>query len=483
MRGRGRMIPDLYSMGKDLLQNWWVILMAGGTVWLCFGILILTGWRSGYTSAATVIVTGTARSGDSFTTYSRQAEPFIGILTDPFLLQETADELGYDQSEVSAKARVIAETNLIAVEVRAAQPTMAYQMLKGILRRYRELSDVMLPGYFLLELIPPAYPSGEDRASVLRRYCIPGTGAAVGIVMSVICMLSCQRDVIRNQDEAIQKLDARVFGVIGHERKERQAGIGWKSLWNTAGILHVRKAQAENIENGIKKTVLIHSPLVSSEFVEAYAQLRDRLLIHCEKYEQKVIMITSMYENEGKSTVAANLALAFAERSNQVLLLDADLRKPAQYRIFQKREEDTKWLPAYLRGEAKLTDMRCLRYREAESDCYLICSGERCLDSTELAGGKRMKELIDAFRERVDYIIIDTPPLALLADAEEIAAFCDMTLLVVRAGQAETESINDTIAALGSVSAGIPGCVLNNVHTISGMAAQYLHMEWLKQSL
>lgn len=185
-------------------------------------------------------------------------------------------------------------------------------------------------------------------------------------------------------------------------------------------------------------------------------------------------MITSIYENEGKSTAAANLALALARRSDKVLLLDADLRKPAQYRIFQREGKERGTLAAYLRGQTVMEKVACHREK---SGFYLICSEESCSDSTELAGGKQMEALIRAFRQRMEYIIIDTPPLSLLADAEETASFADEILLVVKAGQADRDTVNDMIDLLGSRRDGPPMCMLNNVHTLSGVVSQYLTVE------
>ena len=89
-----------------------------------------------------------------------------------------------------------------------------------------------------------------------------------------------------------------------------------------------------------KASILITDPVVSFEYVEAIKKLASRVLIRMEDRKGKVILLTSLLENEGKSTVAANLALALSEEGKKVLLVDADFRNPAIYKILNMREEE-----------------------------------------------------------------------------------------------------------------------------------------------
>lgn len=83
---------DYFTLLRDLLKNWWVILMAGAAAFFAVSCLPYLGYKPMYTASSTMIVTGTVRSGNSFSTYSSNAQSFVDILTDEYILQEVAED-------------------------------------------------------------------------------------------------------------------------------------------------------------------------------------------------------------------------------------------------------------------------------------------------------------------------------------------------------------------------------------------------------
>lgn len=440
---------DYYTLAKDLLKNWWVILLAGITAVLVVNLLPYipyVGYKPMYTASSTVIVKGTVRSGDSFNTYSSSAEKFAGILTDEYILQEVAEDMGLTRLDVEVDCSIIAETNLLSLSVRSDKPSISYRVIKGLLEHYTDISEMMYPGYVLEELVPAVYPSGPDNSynvTDLSKKCALITMAAVAVI---ILLLSWYYDSIKNENDVEKKLDTRLYAAIYHERK-------YKTLRMALSLKRRRK----------KTALLISSPLASFGFVESYKRLREKLISRCQRSGRKVILITSMLENEGKSTVAANLALALAGVSQKVVLVDADLRKPAQHKIFECSDDTIITLSEYLRGDAAVSD--CLVKKE-DSGLYMIYDKTYCPDSGEIAGSRRMKELIDYLRKEMDYIIIDTPPVEMAADAEILTQFADYSLLVINPDHAPTSAVNDCIDRLREGHAKLLGCVLNNICTI-----------------
>ncbi|MGN0292603.1 MAG: polysaccharide biosynthesis tyrosine autokinase [Lachnospiraceae bacterium] len=451
---------DCYTLLKDLLKNWWVILLAGITACLVVNMLPYLsvvesisgidaisgiGYRPMYTASTTVIVTGTARSGDSFSTYSSNAERFTNILTDEYILQEVAEDMGLRKLAVEVKAEVIADSNMVSLSVRSNKPTMSYRVIKGILQHYSDISEMMYPGYVLEELVPAAYPSEPDNSYDVTDMSRKCAAAAMAVTAVLILMLSYYYDSVKNEKDVERKLDTKLYAAIYHERKHRTFRM----------LLPGRRRK--------KKSLMISSPVASFGFVESYRRLRERLVARCNRSGKKVILITSMLENEGKSTVAANLALALAGISDNVLLLDADLRKPAQHKIFELKEEKHEEFSDYLYGKATLTD--CLT-RDEESGIYMIYNKNNCSASSEILGGERMKNLIVQMKSSMDYIIIDTPPVEMVADAETLTRYADYSLLVITPDHAPTEAVNDCIDQLKEGHAKLLGCVLNNIHTV-----------------
>lgn len=176
---------------------------------------------------------------------------------------------------------------------------------------------------------------------------------------------------------------------------------------------------------------------------------------------QKVLLVTSIGENEGKSTVAANLALSMAEKHKKVLLVDGDLRKPAQHKIFEEQEEGRISLDQVLTGEktwrealqsGKVTGIwELFQCREAKEP-------DQCLKEERILG------LLKEWKEEMDYIVIDCSPIAVSGDAEVWMAVVDTVLLVVREDWADVRSINDAVDLVRQAGTDFAGFVLNAFH-------------------
>lgn len=180
----------------------------------------------------------------------------------------------------------------------------------------------------------------------------------------------------------------------------------------------------------------------SFSFVESFKKLRNLLEHEHRRHGAKVFLITSVLENEGKSTVAANLALSLAKTSKKVLLVDADLRKPAQYKILERRGLETAEFSDVLAGDAPLSDAV---HFDKEYGIYTIFNQSTERDSTELLRRKQTVRILQALREKMDYIILDSAPVSMVADAELLAEYADAVLLTVRQDYARTADINDAI--------------------------------------
>ena len=181
-----------------------------------------------------------------------------------------------------------------------------------------------------------------------------------------------------------------------------------------------------------------------------------------EKDGRQVFLITSCAENEGKSTVAANLALSLAQKHQRVLLLDADLRKPAQSLIFSAAPApgtDLGYLITH-RPDREALEKAIVR-DEATGLSHLYAAPLRRSQSEALSPDS-FRPLLDALRESYSYILIDTPPFSFFADAEVLADAADAAILVVRQDLVPAAVVNDTIDDLNAAHAALLGCVLNN---------------------
>ena len=267
--------------------------------------------------------------------------------------------------------------------------------------------------------------------------------AAAAVV--AIAAISYFRDAVRSSKEAKAKLDCELLGEIPHEVK-------YKTL--AARLRHK------------KTSVLITSPVTSFRFVENIRKLWQRVEHHMK--DDRVLMVTSLLENEGKSTVAVNLALSMAQKYEKVLLIDCDLRKPACYAVMGK-------LPVEIGLRGVLADRSKFDkalIRDKKSGLYMLLEKRGNRNSGDLIASREMYELICRAREEFDFVVLDLPPMAKVSDAESMMDLADASLLVVRQNEAVAPMLNKTIATLESGRAKLLGCVLNNVHATALSSGQ-----------
>ena len=175
-------------------------------------------------------------------------------------------------------------------------------------------------------------------------------------------------------------------------------------------------------------------------------------------------MVTSVCENEGKSTVAANLAITLAEQSKRVLLVDGDIRRPSQFLIFGMEPKEENELGEYLRGNGSLADVMvpCTRKH------MLFMGGKNCYSSsTEMLNSESFFKLMAACRKFVDYVIIDTPPAGIIGDAQIFAHCADAVMIVSKQNYMLAEDINEVMDAFRDKEGKVLGVVLNGSQALA----------------
>ena len=208
---------------------------------------------------------------------------------------------------------------------------------------------------------------------------------------------------------------------------------------------------------------------LSSREREVYRTLRTNL--EFTGVENRVIAVTSCTPNDGKSTVAYNLALALSESGRNTLLIDADMRKSVMVHRL-RLEGALKGLSHYLSGQAELGDVV---YGTKQRTLFLLPTGIFPSNPTELLGNERLQKLLTGLKNTFDYIIIDTPPLGSVIDAAVIAQVCDGSILVLAADNSSRAEAKGVVGQLKAANSNLLGVVLNkvDVHTGSYYGKKY----------
>ena len=188
---------------------------------------------------------------------------------------------------------------------------------------------------------------------------------------------------------------------------------------------------------------------------ESYRTLRTNIQYSSFDNEIRTIVVTSSEPGEGKSTVAGNLALSFAQSDKSTIIIDCDLRKPSLHKKF--RISNMAGLSDILIGRKSLVEA----VNQYNENMHIITSGKIPPNPAEMLGSKAMERLIAELKEIYDVIILDSAPLQAVTDAQILSAKSDGTILVVRAEKTKRDSVASAKELLDKVNANVLGVVLN----------------------
>ncbi len=227
---------------------------------------------------------------------------------------------------------------------------------------------------------------------------------------------------------------------------------------------------------GDDKLVSISDP--RSPTAEAYRALRTSIQFSSVDSPSRSILITSSIPGEGRSTTAANLAIVMAQAGHDVLLVDADLRRPSQQYLFNV-PSSLGLTSLLLKFDATKEDQEVetlvddvVQVTRVEG-LQLLASGPIPPNPSELLGSTKMKSLMSKLVERYDFVILDSPAVLLATDAAVLGVHADATLLVAWAGKSRKVNLQQAAEQLREVNANLMGCVLNGVSAKDVRARYY----------
>lgn len=416
---------------KDILQRWILIV----AVMIVFGSVFDFMKTVTYVPQYGTSMTATLSGGEDTFKNIDKVQSYVNTLD---YLMNSNNAKSYVKkkmpiSKTTYKAEVtLKQANVVKIKVTADTKREAYFSIKYLNDWYRENTErysfpynitVLKESKFSTKLVNPN--------SHIKNFLIGAVGS--GFVLS--CLFGLYfflRDTIKSEEEVENKLDTRLYAKLPFEVKKRE--------------------DARN-----KKAILITSLKTSFFFRESINKLRSKVEASSDKHDYKSFMITSAYENEGKSSVAANLALALAKNGRKVVLVDADFNKPAVFKIFDL--DGSKSLNKAIEGTSSWSS----QVVSDRSGLDLLPSSQDTLKSEILTNSKKLDEIMKELREEYDFVIVDTSPAYLLNETMAMNELVDATLFVVRQDYATSDVINETVKRLTYVKDNVLGVVFKNV--------------------
>ena len=432
---------DPIVLVHDVLRRWHFIVIAA----LLAGMVAYMGatlrYVPDYTTRTTFVVTS---RGNSTTVYqnlqsaSNLASVFSEVLNSSILRKTILEELELPYFDGTIQASPVPETNLISMQITGHDPRTAFRMTRSIIENH-ELVSRQVVGDIVLEILQdpvvPVAPSNQSHAGGSMKKAALLAGAAMCALLGV---LSFCKDTIRSRQEAEQKLEERVLGELHHERKVKNV----RGMYNQA-----------------KTSILITNPTISFGFVEEIRKFR-RQVEHVMPENARTILVTSVLENEGKSTVAENLAISLAQKKKRVLLIDGDLRRPACYKVLEQPKTLLGTTDVIV-GRTSLADAVCVYNKQPTLE--LLMEFRLHKNATDLLNSKSMAKLLEDAAAAYDYVVIDTPPMSVGPDSECLTELVDAAILVVRQDQAHARMVNNALDVMHRARCKVLGCVINNV--------------------
>ena len=441
---------DILSFVNDVLNRlrsfWWVILILTVGLGAFNYFRSTTHYTPTYTAEATVAVSilhGGTYSNEN--TAQQMSKVFPYILTSGALSEIIADDLGVRTVPGRISAKNIEGTNLLTISVTGSDPDKVYKVLQSVLRKYPEVARYVIGQTEITVVDDSGVPEDTGKTTVIRGSLVKGLliGFVIGVVLLLLYTLLTR--TVRSEKDLTNLLNVNYLG----------------------GLPVVRQKKKDSLDGEINILVGANK----DNYTESMRLIRTRLEKQMEKDD--VLIVTSSIPGEGKSTVAANLAISFAEKGRNVIVVDCDLRNPTTKKIFGVTESYP-GLSAYLRGECTVEEtLVTIDVPGRDLRLQLLPGSDNISNTMEMMDSETMKALIEDLKNRADLIVLDTPPSAMLADAVMLTRYADGVAYVVLSDFAKRRVIYKGLRELQDSGITIYGCILNGSTASSGGYGKY----------
>ena len=282
-------------------------------------------------------------------------------------------------------------------------------------------------------------------------------GAAAAFIIAFLVDISDQS--IRGEDEFINQYDIPLLGSIP-DFDNVLTSTNYKGYYGKASYGHRLKIKlsGKNSEDDYVKTNVLEKKQVPFAIVEAYKNIRTGVAYLLSKDGKNSITITSANAGEGKSTTAANLAVAFSQLGKTVLLIDADLRRASLHKKFKL--ENKRGLSDILSNNIDFDDAIVT----VKPGLDVLTAGIMPPNPSELLDSAKFDKVMEEMTAKYDCVIVDTPPLNVVTDSMLVAPQTGGVILVVRDGYTPHYSIKKAIADMDFSNINILGAIMNGSH-------------------
>lgn len=436
-----------------LIRYHWVAVVICAQLGIIAGAALAVVAPREYTASADVFVqvTGGSSTSDiaSTTNFSQQqARNFSAVATRERVLAPVIEKLGLDTTVAQLRDQISTavplNSTMITISATDISPDGAAAIANQVAKSLTEAVPGLTPEVFgespvSMQVIESATPPSRPSSPNVPLYLFFGLLAGLVAATAMVVIRGLIGTKVHSAEQATEITGAAVVGSIVFDRHAAREPIPlFKESWSLRA--------------------------------EEYRQLRANLRFLQAGEAHKVFVVTSSVPGEGKSTTAANIAVAMAASGMRVALVEADLRRPTLGELLDLTA--TGGLSSVLSGESPL-DAALQPWHGGELSVLL--AGDTPPNPSELLESPRSREVFDEVRTRFDITIIDSPPLTAVADAAILARHLGGAVLVVGARRVKVRELHHAVDRLHAVGATIDGVVLNFATVSRSRRYQYTY--------
>jgi len=449
------------SIFQLLVSKLWLILtmmIVGGGAMFCVSQFMMPLKYQSYTSMyvknsnETIITDGVNlndlnASKSLLDTYIAvlQDDAVIEVIGDELLKKHTADELDGIFSVNKEKNKISVESIRSCLTMTAVNETEVLKVtaitkdadisaeLCNIIADIAPDFLIRVVGAGSVEAIGEAKPDYDPVSPNVMKFTILGILAGMLIAVIIIFVLDFIDNTVKDSDGLSQKYEKAIIGEIPSFSGSR------------------KKSNSDE-----RKTLL------DKEFpfyiVESYKAMRTNIVFSLSTSEKKIFAVSSADPGEGKSTTSSNIAIALAQADHKVLLIDADMRKPVQHKIFKVKNKNG--LSSVI-GKM-VTAQQCI-HKDVVKNLDLLSAGPKPPNPSELLASEQAEKMMNELSEKYDYIVVDTPPVNVVSDAMGISKSLAGIFLVLKYGETTFDTTEKAMKKIQLADMNMLGFIVNDI--------------------
>ncbi len=430
---------------RMLARNFWMVIAVALIFSMATAVYIENFRTPVYRASMTYAVT--AKKGSVYSnaniTSAKEVAAVVAELIETDVITDNLRKSSPDLADFSGKisASLVPESNFISVSAEDVSPKKAYVALTSLAEIFPSLSDYISDSSVVQIIRNPQISSSPVNTLNEKRLCLIAAALGAGVTVLLLCRMSVKRETVQTKAGARGLLDSPIIASVGHEKKK----CGVSGLFSRS-----------------KQGLQVFNPTTSFAYTEQISKICSQLDHENAAHGLKVFLVAGVGENEGKSTVALNLALSFARDGKKVIIIDADMRKPAICKMLDIPKDNVVDVIKLLQGDCGLDEVL---YHEEKLGLDIIMPTKGHSSTHEYVKSGAMKDLVRKCSKMADYVILDTPPMAMVSDAEALCDVVDFVSIVVRYDYSYEKDIEYSINLVNDSNAKLLGCILNNYKT------------------